>query len=198
MKKVSVLASGSGSNLQSIIDHIEQGKLAAEIAFVLSNNSNAIALERARRHHLRAIHFSAKQYPDPKGYADALLRLHHESGVELVLLAGYMKLLPVSFVRAYRGRILNIHPALLPKFGGYGMYGIHVHEAVIKAGEKESGASVHLVTENYDEGPVLLQERVPVLPGDTPDTLAKRVLETEHRIYPKAIGLVLEGKLKTL
>jgi len=198
MKKISVFASGSGSNLQSIIDQIEQGHLAAEIAFVLSNNSSSRALERARTHKIRAIHFSTKQYPDPAIYADTLLQLHRESGVDLVLLAGYMKLLPISFVRAYRGRILNIHPALLPKFGGQGMYGIHVHEAVIRAGEKESGASVHAVTENYDEGPVLLQEKVPVLPGDTPEILAKRVLEAEHRIYPRAIGLVLEGKIKAL
>ena len=194
MKKISVFASGSGSNLQSIIDHIERGRLEAEIAFVLSNNSSARALERARAHNIKAVHFSAKQYLAPELYAEELLNLHREHGVELVLLAGYMKLLPDSFVRAYAGRILNIHPALLPKFGGQGMYGIHVHEAVLKAGEKESGASVHLVTEQYDEGAVVLQEKVPVRETDTPETLAKRVLEVEHRIYPKAVAMVLQGK----
>jgi phosphoribosylglycinamide formyltransferase 1 len=194
MKAISVFASGGGSNLQSIIDQIEQGHLAAKIAFVLSNNSGAKALDRARRHGIPAVHLSVKNYPSPEEYADALLRLHREHQVELVLLAGYMKLLPVSFVREYSGRILNIHPSLLPKYGGQGMYGIHVHEAVLRAGEKESGASVHLVTEAYDEGPVLLQERVPVLPGDTPELLAKRVLEVEHRIYPEAVRRALENQ----
>jgi len=198
MKKISVFASGSGSNLQSIIDHIEQGRLDAEIAFVLSNNSASRALERAKAHGIKAVHFSAKQYLAPELYAEELLNLHRENSVDLVLLAGYMKLLPVSFVRAYTGCILNIHPSLLPKFGGQGMYGLHVHEAVLAAGEKESGASVHLVTEVYDEGPVLLQEKVLVRENDTPETLAKRVLEVEHRIYPKAVALALQGKLSAL
>lgn len=187
MRVISVFASGSGSNLQSIIDHIEAGTLPAKIAFVLSNNSAAGALNRARRHNIPAVHFSAKTHPDPEQYAADLLSLHRDAGVEVVALAGYMKHLPPSFIASYQGRILNIHPALLPQFGGKGMFGIHVHEAVIAAKAKESGATVHLVTDHYDEGPVLLQEKVAVLQADTPETLAKRVLAVEHRIYPKAL-----------
>ena len=196
MKKISVFASGGGSNLESIINNIEQGRLSAEIAFVLSNNSASMALERARNHNIKAIHFSSMQYLAPQLYADELLNLHKEHDIDFVVLAGYMKLLPLSFVRAYKGRILNIHPALLPKHGGKGMYGIHVHEAVIKAGDTESGATVHFVTEVYDEGPIILQEKVPVYPQDTPEVLAKRVLTVEHMIYPKAIGMVLDGEIK--
>lgn len=187
MKAIAVLASGSGSNLQSIIDHIEAGKLPAKIAFVLSNNSASGALERARRHGLKAVHFSTRIHPDPDQYARALLALHREAGVEWVVLAGYMKHLPVSFIHAFQGRIVNIHPALLPRFGGQGMFGIHVHEAVIAAQAAESGATVHFVTEDYDEGPVYMQEKVAVLPNDTPEILAKRVLSVEHRLYPKAL-----------
>jgi phosphoribosylglycinamide formyltransferase 1 len=130
--------------------------------------------------------------PKAEGYEEALLRLLQGTRVDWVCLAGYMTLLPLGVVRAYAGRLLNIHPALLPKFGGKGMYGLHVHEAVIAAGETESGCSVHQVTERYDEGPVVYQARCPVLPGDTPETLADRILDLEREAYPEALRLAIE------
>lgn len=194
MKNLAVFASGGGSNLQSIINEIESGKLDARVAFVLSNNSGAGALERARKHHIPAIHFSTKTCPDPVEYEKnmaALLREHH---AECIILAGYMKMVPHRIVRDFRGRILNIHPSLLPKFGGQGMFGMNVHSAVVAAGEKESGATVFFVTEEYDAGPVLLQDRVALQPGDTPEEVAARVLEIEHRLYPEAIRRLLDGR----
>jgi phosphoribosylglycinamide formyltransferase-1 len=195
MKKISVFASGSGSNLQSIIDSIEKGSLEAEIALVISNSSNAFALERARKHSITAVHFSTKTHPDPANYTEELIRLHAEKEVELVLLAGYMKLLPPKFISLYKGRILNIHPSLLPKHGGKGMFGHHVHEAVIASKDHESGATIHWVTEGYDEGPVMLQRAIPVLPGDNAETLSKRVLAVEHALYPEAVRLVLNNQI---
>jgi phosphoribosylglycinamide formyltransferase-1 len=195
MKKISIFASGSGSNLQSIIDSIDKGVLNAEIALVVSNNSSAFALERARQHSIKAIHFSTKTHPDPVFYTNELIRLHKEKEVELVLLAGYMKLLPPKFISLYKGRILNIHPSLLPKHGGKGMFGHHVHEAVIAAKDNESGATIHWVTEEYDEGPVMMQRSIPVLANDNADTLSKRVLAVEHALYPEAVKLVLNGSV---
>ncbi len=193
MKNLSVFASGGGSNLQSIIDAIERGELKAKISFVVSNNSDAFALTRARNHGIPTFHISAKTHPCPEQYTDELIRLHEANGVELILLAGYMKILPSALVKLYKGKILNIHPALLPKYGGKGMYGINVHKAVIAAREKESGATVHWVTDVYDEGPVLMQSRVPVLEGDTAEILARRVLDAEHKLYPQAVNRALYG-----
>ena len=196
MKNLAVFASGGGSNLQSIINEIKAGKLAARIVFVLSNNSGAGALERARSHTIPAVHFSAVKFPDPREYEQRMLALLQEHRADCIVLAGYMKLIPASVVRVFRGRILNIHPALLPKFGGQGMFGMNVHRAVINAKEKESGATVFFVTEEYDSGPIVLQERVPVLADDTAETLQKRVLAVEHRLYPEAIRRVLDGRTK--
>ncbi|MFH0919618.1 MAG: phosphoribosylglycinamide formyltransferase [Fibrobacterota bacterium] len=195
LKTIAVFASGGGTNLQSLLNRIETGELPARIAFVLSNNSKARALERARQYNIPAIHLSTKTHPDPAQYAAELLALLKKHDVSLIALAGYMKQLPPGVVQVFHGRIVNIHPSLLPKFGGAGMFGINVHEAVIAAGEKESGASVHFVTENYDEGPVIMQEKVPVLPGDVPVTLSIRVLEVEHRLYPEAVRRVLAGEI---
>jgi len=191
-----VLASGRGSNLQSIIDASERGELDAVVRVVISNNSTAYALERARNHAVAAIHLSHKQFGTPEEFDDALLETlrHHE--VDLIVLAGYMKLLSARVVEAYRNRILNIHPALLPSFGGKGMYGIHVHEAVIESGVKLSGVTVHVVDEKYDHGPIVLQEAVAVRDDDTPETLAARILPEEHKLYPKAIQLFAEGKVR--
>jgi len=196
MKNLAVFASGGGSNLQSIINEIEAGRLDARIVFVLSNNSGAKALERARSHGIPAVHFSAVKFPDPGEYERRMLSLLREHGADVIVLAGYMKLIPARIVKAFVGRILNIHPALLPKFGGQGMFGMNVHRAVIAAKEKESGATVFFVTEEYDSGPVVLQERVPVLADDTAETLQERVLAVEHRLYPEAIRRVLDGRAK--
>ncbi len=196
MLNIAVFGSGRGSNFQAILTAIEEGKIpGARIACVISNNSSAGILQTAREHSLPAYHLSAVQYPVEEEFAERLRSVLEGHGTNLIALAGYMKLLPPQLIARFRSRILNIHPALLPKFGGRGMYGHHVHEAVLAAGERESGATVHLVDEAYDHGPVLMQKRVPVLPGDTPDTLAGRVLAVEHELYPEALRRIASGEI---
>ena len=191
-----VLASGRGSNLQSIIDAAEEGELDAQVRIVISNNSKAYALERARNHNIPALHLSHKQFETADEFDSALIETLRNHEVELVILAGYMKLISPKVCEAYRNRILNIHPALLPSFGGKGMYGIHVHEAVIESGAKVSGLTVHIVDEQYDHGPIVLQKTVPVQDDDNPETLAARILPEEHNMYSKAIQLFAEGKIR--
>ena len=194
--KLAILASHGGSNMQAIIDQIEAGRLDARIVLVISNNSNSGAIERAKKAGLRWMHLSSRQYPDAEALDEAMAEAIGEAGAELIVLAGYMKKLGPRVLREYHGRILNIHPALLPKHGGEGMYGIHPHEAVLAVGDVESGATVHLVTEEYDRGPALRQRRVPVEPGDTAETLQQRVLAVEHQIYAEVIGDIAGGKIK--
>jgi phosphoribosylglycinamide formyltransferase-1 len=194
--KIGVLASHGGSNLQAIIDSCEASRIPAEVVVVISNNGQAGALARARKHKIDAIHLSNKHYPNDEDLDDAIVRELKEHQVDLVCLAGYMKKRGRAFLQAFNNRILNIHPALLPKFGGSGFYGMRVHEAVLAAGEKESGATVHLVDERYDHGLILAQRRVPVLPDDTPETLAARVLVEEHKIYAEVIGKIALGEIK--
>jgi phosphoribosylglycinamide formyltransferase-1 len=146
----------------------------------------------AREHGIDAVHLSSKSVPDETAFVQTMLSELEQRHVDLILLAGYMKRVPKEVVRRYPNRILNIHPALLPKFGGEGMYGLNVHRAVIEAKEKESGATVHFVTENYDEGDIIIQGKVSVAPDDTPESLAAKVLEVEHRIYSEALARVLE------
>jgi phosphoribosylglycinamide formyltransferase-1 len=186
--RIGVLASGSGTNLQAILDRCQDGTLNAVVAVVISNNRKAYALERARQAGVEAAHWSEKKAGSPEAFVDGLLDILRLARVDLVVLAGYMKLVPRPVVDAYQGRMLNIHPALLPKFGGKGYYGMRVHEAVLAAGEKESGATVHLVDAEYDRGGVFLQRTVPVLPGDTPESLRDRVLAVEHELFPQAIA----------
>jgi len=189
-----VFGSGRGSNFQAILTAIQAGSLPGiSIALVVSNNSDAGILAIARDHDIPALHCSRKQFADEEAFEAALLGLLRKYGVEAIALAGYMKKVPSPVIAAYRGRILNIHPALLPRFGGEGMYGRHVHEAVLAAGMRESGATVHLVDEEYDHGAIVLQRRVPVMPGDTPEMLAARVLEVEHRLYPEALRRFAES-----
>lgn len=198
MLHIAVFGSGKGSNFGAILKAIEVGKITgADIRLVLSNNSGAGILEIARTNGIPAFHVSRKQYPSAGDFARGLLRLLEEYEVNFIVLAGYMKRVPAEVVAAFRGRILNIHPALLPKFGGEGMYGMRVHEAVIAAGEKESGATVHRVDEEYDRGPIIAQRRVPVYPDDTPEILAARVLRIEHELYPEAIGMIASGGVPT-
>ena len=198
MRKLNLvaLASGGGTNLQAIIDNIEKGILNAQIKAVISNNSKSGALERARNHNIPAIHLSHKQFSTPEEFDQRLLSVLRENETDLVILAGYMKMLSPTIVRAYRNKILNIHPALLPSFGGKGMYGIHVHEAVIDSGVKVTGVTVHLVDEIYDHGAIIVQTCVPVLPDDTPETLQQRVLPHEHQLYSKAVQLFAEDKVE--
>lgn len=180
VQRVAVCASGRGSNLAALIEALEPGT-PAEVVLVISNRAEAGALARARERRI-ATHVLAA--PDD---ADEWLEQLAAHRVDLVVLAGFLALVPAGVVRAFAGRMINIHPALLPSHGGPGMYGRRVHAAVLAAGDTESGATVHLVTEAYDEGPVLGQARVPVLAGDTPERLAARVLEAEHHLLPAAV-----------
>ena len=191
--KIGVLASGGGSNLQSIIDRSLEGSLSADIIVVISNNSDAKALDRTRNHGIEALHVSSVTEGSDEGADKRIAEEMRSRGVDLVVLAGYMKKIGQELLKAFDGRIINIHPALLPKFGGKNMYGIRVHEAVIAGGEKESGPTVHIVDGRYDHGRILAQEKVPVLPDDTPDTLQKRVLVKEHEILPDTIQKIAEG-----
>ena len=195
-----VLASRGGTNLQAIIDACRghstgSGSIDAEVRVVISNNSRSMALTRARRAGIPTRHMSSATHPDPDALDTAIIDTLQTFGVQLVVLAGYMKLLGSRTLRAYRNRILNVHPALLPKFGGQGMYGDHVHAAVLASGETVSGVTVHLVDAEYDHGAIVSQVRVPVLPADTVETLGARVLEREHALYPETIHRVATGEL---
>ena len=193
--RISVLVSGNGSNLQCIIDAVEDGRIAnSKIVGVISSSENAYALERARQHEIPAAAVTKYEYADMRDRMDAILKILDGEHPDLIVLAGYLSILPATVVEKYRGRIINIHPALLPKFGGKDFYGIHVHEAVLAAGEKESGATVHYVDEGVDTGKIILQEKVPVLPGDDPQTLRERVLEIEHKILPEAIAMIEKAR----
>ncbi len=192
---IGFLASHGGSNMQAIIDACKAGRLSAVPVVVISNNGESRALERARNEGIPSYYLSGKTHPDPESLDQAILDVLILHKVDVVALAGYMKKLGPKTLAHFRGRILNIHPALLPKHGGKGMYGIRVHEAVIAAGETESGVTVHLVTEEYDRGPILAQVRVPVMPGDTPEALAERVLVQEHILYPATLQRIATGDI---
>jgi len=188
------LASHGGSNMQAIIDACKQGRLDAKPRVVISNNSDSMALTRARTEGIPRYHVSASTHPGDAEDRE-ILRTLQAHDVDTVILAGYMKRIGPTTLNAYRGRILNIHPALLPKFGGRGLYGKQVHEAVLKAGEKVTGVTVHVIDESYDTGPILNQVQVPVLEGDTVDSLAERVLKQEHLLYVETLRKISEGAI---
>lgn len=192
--KIAVFISGGGSNLQALIDASKAGILSGQVVLVISSKQKAFGLERAKKENIPTFVFKPKSYDSVDSAADDLFDRLKDAGVEYIATAGYLQLLPEKVVRAYRNRIVNIHPALLPKFGGKGMYGHHVHEAVLAAGEKVSGPTVHLVDEIYDNGKILEQIEVPVLPDDTPDSLAERVLKQEHRLFPRVMEKLIKGK----
>ena len=197
--RIAVLVSGGGSNLEAILVALERGDLPhTEIALVVSSRPGVMALERAKKRGIETAVLDPKTFSTDALFQDALLKRLQASRIDLVCLAGYLRKLGAGLIHAFRGRILNIHPALLPKHGGAGMYGHFVHEAVIRAGEKESGCTVHLVDEEFDRGPILAQAKVLVLPGDTPETLAARILEQEHRLYPSALKLFCDTLRGTL
>ncbi len=187
---IAVLISGNGSNLQAIIDAIARGEVPAVITLVVSNNADAYGLERARRAGLPVRVLDHRDWPDRESYDRALMEAIDASGARLVVLAGFMRILSDPFVEHYRGRLLNIHPSLLPRYKG-----LDTHARVLAAGEREHGASVHFVTPALDDGPVIVQAPVPVRPGDTPETLAQRVHQVEHVIYPLAVKWFAEGRL---
>ena len=193
--RLGFLASGGGTNLQSILDACQQGRLHAEPRLVIGNNSGSGALSRARAQGIPARHLSGRTHPDPAALDTAIRDALRAEGVKVVCLAGYMKRVGPRTLAAYEGRILNIHPGLLPRHGGRGFYGLRVHEAVLAAGDRVSGATVHVVDEIYDHGPVLAREEVPVEPGDTPESLAARVLEAEHRLYPETLQRIASGQI---
>ncbi|MBT4482713.1 MAG: phosphoribosylglycinamide formyltransferase [Candidatus Latescibacteria bacterium] len=190
--RLGVLASGGGSNLQSIIDRSLDGSLQADVVVVISNNSGAGALKRAVNHGIEALHISGVTEGSAEAADWKITEEMKSRKVDLVVLAGYMKKIGDILLGAYQGRMVNIHPALLPKFGGDGMYGMNVHKAVVAAGEKESGPTVHIVDSQYDHGCILAQINIPVQPDDTPETLQKKVLEKEHIIYPETIKKLAE------
>ena len=188
-------APGRGTNLQAVIDACQIGILKANAGIVISNNSASEALERARRAGIPGFHLSSKTHPDPFHLDEAILAALQLHGIDLVILAGYMKRLGEKTLLAYQERVINIHPALLPKYGGAGMYGAHVHEAVIAAGEGETGVTIHLVDREYDHGSILAQCRLPVMQGDTALTLASRVLEREHSFLVETLKRIIDGEI---
>ncbi|HET6513390.1 MAG TPA: phosphoribosylglycinamide formyltransferase [Candidatus Kapabacteria bacterium] len=197
--RLAVLASGQGTNLQNILQKISSGELnGVELALVVSNNSASGAISVAEAADIPVAHISAVRQGSQQAADSELLRVLKAHSIDLIVLAGYMKKIPSEVTREFSGRIINVHPALLPKFGGAGMYGIKVHEAVIEGREKESGATAHLVTDEYDEGPVILQERCEVLPTDTPESLSQRVREVEFDLLPKAIQLIADKILNPI
>ncbi len=196
MKNISVLVSGGGTNLQAVIDSVESGKIPdAKIVQVISSKKDAYALTRAADHGIEGVYIGKENYPQMEDRTEAIIRALDEKETDLVILAGYMSVLEPKLIEAYRDRIINIHPSLIPKYCGKGFYGHYVHEAVLAGGETESGATVHFVDEGVDTGKIILQKSVPVMKDDTPDTLAARVLEVEHEILPQAVRMFCEGKL---
>lgn len=193
--RIGFLASHGGSNMQAILDAMRAGRLPADPAALICNNPDAQAIERARAAGIPAIVINAKTHPDEASLDAAIRDALQQHRADWVALAGYMKKIGPATLAAFPRRILNIHPALLPKFGGPGMFGIHVHRAVIAAGETTSGATIHLVDSEYDRGPILAQAQVPVFPGDTPESLAARVLQQEHRLYPDTLRRLILGEL---
>jgi phosphoribosylglycinamide formyltransferase-1 len=194
--RIGVLASGRGSNLQAIIDACKSGYIPGEVVCVISDKKDAFALERARREGIPAIFLDPSDYPSREDYDKALAQTLKEHNVDLVCLAGFMRILTPPFIEQFRNRIMNIHPALIPSFCGKGMYGLKVHQAVLDFGVKVTGCTVHFVTEEVDLGPIIVQIPVMVREDDTPETLSERVLKREHRAYPLAIKLFAEGRLK--
>ncbi len=193
---ITVLVSGGGTNLQALIDATEKGEIpGAAINRIISSSYSAYALERGKKHGIETCVVSGKDYPDENERNEKLLEELRNAKTDLIVLAGYMKVLSPLIIKAYERRIINIHPSLIPKYCGKGFYGIRVHEAVIAAGEKESGATVHFVDEGVDTGEIITQKKVPVLPGDTAESLAARVLETEHEILKSSVKKVVEELL---
>jgi phosphoribosylglycinamide formyltransferase-1 len=189
--RLAVLASGGGTNLQALLDHLEQlgPRRGGEVVLVVSDRPGAGALERARRRDIEAV------VVDPKSGDHALDALLRARAINLVALAGYLRFVPASVTRRLEGRVVNVHPALLPGFGGAGMYGRRLHQAVIDAGARVSGATVHFVDEAYDHGPIIAQWPVPVLAGDDAETLAARVLRVEHALFPRIVDAVASGRI---
>lgn len=189
MKNIAVLVSGGGTNLQSIIDAVEAGRINGQIKLVISNKEGAYGLERAKNHNIRAVFEKDEQ---------AIIDIMKENQIDLVVLAGFLKILSPNFTKAFENRIINIHPSLIPSFCGKGYYGLRVHEAAVEYGVKVSGATVHFVDENADTGPIIRQETVEVLPEDSPQDLQQRVLKIEHRILSQVVADYCDDKIRVV
>ena len=194
--KFCVLVSGGGSNLQSLIDHVQAGDIPAELCGVISSREGAYALQRAAQHGIAATVISRKAFDSPQAYDAALLGTIEQWGADFLVLAGYLSILGPSVIRRFPNRIINIHPALLPSFGGKGYYGLNVHKKVLEYGVKVTGATVHFVDEGTDTGPIILQDCLQIRPGETPEELQLRVMEIEHRILPEAVALMAQNRLR--
>ncbi len=200
MLKLAVLVSGGGTNLQAIIDAIDNGTITnAKIEVVISNNQNAYALERAKQHGIVAMCISPKEFENREAFNKAFLEKLDSFGVDLVVLAGFLVVIPEMMIQKYRNRIINIHPSLIPSFCGTGYYGLKVHEGALARGVKVTGATVHFVDEGTDTGPIILQKPVMIEQGDTPEVLQRRVMEqAEWKILPQAIDLIANGKVEVI
>ena len=196
MLKFAVMASGGGTDFQSLIDAVRDGRINAEICCLVASKPDIYAIERAKKAGIPVEVVRKKAFGSMDEFDEAILGTLRRYEADFAVLAGYLSIIGSKTIEAYRNKIINIHPALIPSFCGMGMHGSHVHEAVIEYGVKFSGATVHFVNEEADAGPIILQETVPVLENDTPEELAARVLKTEHKILPEAVGLMADGKLK--
>lgn len=196
MLRIGVLISGSGTNLQSLLDACRAGEIDGEVVLVISNRASAYGLERAEAAGISAIHLSAKAFSSAEDYDRELLKRLKEAEVDLVVLAGYLRVLTPEFVSAFENKMMNIHPSLIPSFCGDGYYGIKVHEAAVRRGVKLSGATVHFVDNGTDTGPIILQEAVAVEAQETAESLQQKILQIEHRLLPRAVALFCEGKLQ--
>ena len=192
---IAVFASHGGSDLQAIIDGCKTGRINAKVAVVISNNGDSRALQRAKNENIPSYHLSAKKSGSEEILAEQILDILSKYNIDMIFLAGYMRLLHISILQKYHNRIFNIHPALLPKFGGKGMYGINVHNAVIQAQESETGITIHRVNAEYDSGEIVAQTKVPVHADDTAETLAARVLEKEHEFLVEVISDMADGRI---
>lgn len=193
---VMISGHGRGSNLQAIIDACKDGRIDGRVAVVIGVKDDAPAMQRARDNGIPSVEVHPKEFDTDEDYGRRIMDLLSEHQVDLICLAGYMRILPLEIVRAYRARIMNTHAALIPSFCGKGMYGEHVHNAVIEYGAKVSGCTIHFVDEQYDTGPIIIQKCVPVEEGDTPETLAARILPLEHQSYVEAVQLFAQDRLK--
>ncbi len=181
--------------MRAIIDACQRGRIDAEVSIVISNNADAPALATARDNHIATAHLSSRTHPQPEKLDRAMLQTLQQANVDLVVLAGFMKKIGPETLAIFHGRIINIHPSLLPKFGGQGMFGQNVHQAVLDSGEKETGVTVHMVDKEYDEGAILAQESVAVLDNDDAKSLSERVLKLEHQIYTETIQKIIDGSI---
>lgn len=193
--RIAVFASGNGTNLQALIDACKTGNISAEIATVVSNKKYSYALTRARESKIETLVFEPEDYKSRTLWCAKMAKALNEKNLDLICLAGFMMKLEPCMIRSFPNRIINIHPALLPKFGGKGMYGRRVHEAVIAAGEKESGCTIHVVDEIYDHGAIVAQAKVPVSAEETPETLAEKIHPQEHKLYVSVVKDICSGKI---